>query len=399
MEPKKDPKKIENQEPESGFDFDMSAIIPGMDTQKTEEQINTDLQKESSKKEETTETETETLKEKKRGRPPKKREETSEETEETEERIPTKEELEADLEKVIKSGKDSKKKDDEVSEESAVITPFVELLNEELGWGIKPEEMPSTVEELVEFMGGIIEENSKPKYHSEIVAQFDEYIKNGGDPRRFIEINYMIPDYENMELKTDAEKEKVVRDLYRTRGFKEEKIEKMIANLKANDELDSESEEAKSELSELTTKEKQALLKRQQDAAAAEELSFKQAITNTQKYIANAKDIAGIPITEEEKKSLLPYIYKRGKDGLTDQQREFQENPIEYAVTTAFLWKNRNAILEFINNESSTKGAVKFRQRMKEINLKSRRSADRGTDADADTEDFITQTSRKVVGQ
>lgn len=92
--------------------------------------------------------------------------------------------------------------DNSVSEgvDSEVITGFFDAISERLGWEFgEDEEKPTDVDSLLDYFQTVIEENSKPDYASEEVAALDEYVKNGGDIRKYLSIDAEV-DYDNIDI-------------------------------------------------------------------------------------------------------------------------------------------------------------------------------------------------------
>ena len=78
------------------------------------------------------------------------------------------------------------------------------------GWGdVTEDEKPKTVESLMEYMKAVVEENSKPTYSNEEVAALDEYVRNGGSIKDYVEsavgsVNYDSLDVSNEDVQPET---------------------------------------------------------------------------------------------------------------------------------------------------------------------------------------------------
>ena len=332
------------------------------------------------------------------GRPPKKKEEEEEIIDEKKDKKEKKkvEISSEEIEESITQEKEEKKEPEDI-DDTEVITPFVDLFAEKLGWELSDEEKPKTIDELVDFMASTIEQNSKPQYHDPIVEQFDEYMKNGGDPKRFIEVNYMVPEYDKLDVKKEDHQKKIVKDYYRLTGMKDEKIDKTIKRLSEDNELEDEAVELQKELVDLTSKEKETILKRQEQERTARDEQQRQSVAKVIDTIKKTTEINGIPLTDKDKKELVPYLFARGDDGLTPLQREAQKDPLEYAITTAFLFKNREKLKQSIDNKAKTGAADILRQRVKDERIRLRSKSDQSQVSDDDDNDWLSSYSKRII--
>ena len=310
---------------------------------------------------------------------------------------------EQEIEDAISNNKKKQKKesqnepvdDSEDLYETEMVTSFIDVLSEKWGWDLEEEKKPKTIDEFVGFMEKVIDQNAKPEYADEIVERFDKYVKEGGDPRQFIKIHYEIPDYAKMDPKDESQAKAIITDYYASKGMPIEKIKKLISKLEVDNELESEALDYQKELDEMTNKQRENIV-RVQEQKNRQNLEIQQKnIQQTINYINKSSEVAGIPLSDKVKRELVPYMFKRDAEGFTQMQREYQEDPLEYMLTNAFLWKHRNELKNLINDRATTTAAQKLREKSKELLSKSKRSADQSQDND-DTEDFVTTIHRRV---
>ena len=321
---------------------------------------------------------------KKRGRPKKEKEEKSGiEVDEIETAISTKEET-------------NKREGNEPEDIDEIVSPLVDVVAERWGWEFTEEDKPKTMNEFIELIEKTIDANAKPEYSNEIVEQFDKYMKAGGDPRRFMQVHYEMPEYDKMDVKNVSNQKRIMTDYYRMKGLPDAKIEKLIGKYELDNELEGEAEEAQKELTDLTTKEKETILKRQESERQSREEEQKKNITNVVNHIKNVKDIYGLQVSAREKEELVPYLFKRDADGLTQQQKDFQQDPLGYLTTIAYLYKNREKLKQSINNQVKTDAATALREKTKELKIKARSKSDQGQVSE-DNEDWLGSITRRIV--
>lgn len=90
---------------------------------------------------------------------------------------------------------------DEINEE--IVTGFFDTLAENLGWEFdENEEKPKSAEELVQYFQDIIEQESKPSYASEEIEALDNFVKQGGDLRKYLQIDAQV-DLEDIDMEDE----------------------------------------------------------------------------------------------------------------------------------------------------------------------------------------------------
>ena len=82
---------------------------------------------------------------------------------------------------------DDNSEDDNNPEEAAGVGSFFDAFAEALNWDVSEEEKPTTVDGLIKYIEGVVEENSTPQYADDRIAKLDQYVKNGGKFEDFYE--------------------------------------------------------------------------------------------------------------------------------------------------------------------------------------------------------------------
>lgn len=225
------------------------------------------------------------------------------------------------------------------AEESAQVTALFDAIAEELEWEFSDDEQdekPKTVEELVEYFKDVIEEQSVPQYANDEVKAIDEYVRNGGDLRKYFSITPDI-DYDDFDTTKESNQKQIVKMVLTEKGYNEKQITRKIEKYEDAGILEDEAEDALEEMKEIEAAKKEKLLKDQEDLK-------KQRIEEQQKFINNVvneinsmDNVRGIRIPEKDKKELLNYIFKADANGRTQYQKDYSKsvkNLIESAYFT-----------------------------------------------------------------
>ena len=73
---------------------------------------------------------------------------------------------------------------------------------EKLNWEFEEDEdKPKSVDELINYFQNVIEENSKPEYSSEEVEALDNFVKQGGDLKKYLTIDAEL-DLDDIDIDT-----------------------------------------------------------------------------------------------------------------------------------------------------------------------------------------------------
>jgi hypothetical protein len=194
-------------------------------------------------------------------KPKKDTEESEEESEEDPEEDPTEIE-EPEEKKTKKDTKTDDKQDDttDTFDANEMVTGFFDALSEQLGWDDEEEDKkPKTVEELITYFQDVIAENSKPDYASDEIEQLNEYVKNGGDLRKYLTVDAEV-DLENIDIEDEGNQKLLVKQLLKEKGFSDKQIAKKISKYEDAGLLEEEAEDALEDLKEINEKKKQELL-------------------------------------------------------------------------------------------------------------------------------------------
>ena len=193
---------------------------------------------------------------------------------EDDEEIETEETEEEDIDEIIKQNKESLKpkgKETEtiVSDEDAETEEMIsKLLQERLGSSLNYEfgenEKFSTVQEAVDFLENLVNEASTPNYANEDVAKLDEFVRNGGNLKKYFDSVYERDlDIEDVDITNEFDQKRLIKEALKEQGVKDDMISKRLERIERSETLEEEAIEAQEYLQENKTIKEQKLLKEQ----------------------------------------------------------------------------------------------------------------------------------------
>ena len=247
---------------------------------------------------------------------------------------------------------------DELDEEGELVEPFFDLFSQELGWETDDESKPKSIKDLVEYMKNIVDVNSKPKFANDEVAELNEFVKNGGSIDRYYEVvNANGINLEEVDLESERDQRDVVRELLSAKGYKKERIDRMVERYETAETLRDEAEDAIEELRELRENEKERLLEDQRNQKQQEAEQQQAFFTTVENEIKAINDVRGITISNKDKQELLEYIFKPESDGRTRYQKEYMKSH-RNLIESAFFTMKGDKLIKAVE-QKATSDAVK----------------------------------------
>ena len=209
----------------------------------------------------------------------------------------------------------------EDNNEENVVTNFFDAVAEKLNWEFEEgEDKPKNVDELINYFQNVIEENSKPEYSSEEVEALDNFVKQGGDLKKYLTIDAEL-DLDDIDIEDETNQKLVVKQLLKEKGFSTKKIDKLVSRYEEAGLLEDEAQDALEDLKEIKEERKKQLLEDQKKAYHEQLQRQQQFYDNVVSEIKGLKNIRGITVPEKDKKVLMDYILKPDTDGKTKYQR------------------------------------------------------------------------------
>lgn len=271
----------------------------------------------------------------------------------------------------------------EDNNEENVVTNFFDAMAEKLNWEFEEDEdKPKSVDELINYFQNIIEENSKPEYSSEEVEALDNFVKQGGDLKKYLTIDAEL-DLDDIDIEDETNQKLVVKQLLKEKGFSTKKIDKLVSRYEETGLLEDEAQDALEDLKEIKEERKKQLLEDQKKAYREQLQRQQQFYDNVVSEIKGLKNIRGITVPEKDKKVLMDYILKPDTDGKTKYQKDYAKGGVKNLIESAYFTMNADKLIEAAKREGNNSAIDKFRRSLKSssITTKSRKQAT-GSDDD-----------------
>lgn len=271
----------------------------------------------------------------------------------------------------------------EDNNEENVVTNFFDAMAEKLNWEFEEgEDKPKNVDELINYFQNVIEENSKPEYSSEEVEALDNFVKQGGDLKKYLTIDAEL-DLDDIDIEDETNQKLVVKQLLKEKGFSTKKIDKLVSRYEEAGLLEDEAQDALEDLKEIKEEKKKQLLEDQKKAYREQLQRQQQFYDNVVSEIKGLKNIRGITVPEKDKKVLMDYILKPDTDGKTKYQKDYAKGGVKNLIESAYFTMNADKLIEAAKREGNNSAIDKFRRSLKSssITTKSRKQAT-GSDDD-----------------
>lgn len=253
--------------------------------------------------------------------------------------------------------------------EESIVTNFFDAIAEKLNWEFEDEEeKPKNVDELINYFQNVIEENSKPEYSSEEVEALDNFVKQGGDIKKYLTIEAEL-DLDDIDMEDEANQKLIVKQLLKEKGFSTKKIDKLVSRYEEAGLLEDEAQDALEDLKEIKEEKKKQLLEEQKNAYRLQLQRQQQFYDNVVSEIKGLKNIRGITVPEKDKKVLMDYILKPDTDGKTKYQKDYAKGGVKNLIESAYFTMNADKLIEAAKREGNNSAIDKFRRSLKSSSI------------------------------
>ena len=257
--------------------------------------------------------------------------------------------------------------DDDVTEAQQVGLLF-DAIGESLGWNmsdIEEQDRPLNVDQLTNYLKAVVQENSVPQYADDRVQQLDEFIKNGGKFEDFYQLQQSRLSIDNIDMEDETNQKAVVRELLKYQGYTDEQINKRIARYEDADMLSEESEDALDRIKAIRKIQEQEAYEAQQQAAEQQKAESEAFFKSITKDIENLTNIRGIAIPKEDRKALFDYIFKLDNDGLSQYQKDFNQNLAKNLIESAYFTMKADTLVSTARKEGESSAAERLRKMLR----------------------------------
>lgn len=196
----------------------------------------------------------------------------------------------------------------------------------------------------------------------EKAKQLIEYIEKGGDVDSYLTKLQKPFDIKNVDLTSESEQEKVVREYLKNQEYSQEEIDETITDYKDSLILEKQAKVATKQLEKHYSKIEQSLLAEQEAIQEARKEQYSQYLSNVNTVIDNSDTLAGLPLTNKEKLDFKRYLLSPDKEGLTQYAKEVAENPVQTQLELAYL-----KYMKYDFSKAMKKGETLATQKIKNI--------------------------------
>lgn len=252
--------------------------------------------------------------------------------------------------------------------EAQQVGLLFDAIGQELGWNmndIDEEDRPLTVEALTKYFAETVKQNSVPQYADERIQRLDEYVKNGGKFEDFYQQQSNNITLDNIDMEDEANQKAVIRELLKHSNYTDEQINKKIARYEDNDMLYEESEDALDRLKSIRQQEIEEATRQQQEAARQQEEQSKAFFDSVTKEINSLTSVRGIAIPKEDRKALFDYIFKVDQNGMSQYQKDFNENLSKNLIESAYFTMKADALISNAEKKGESSAAEKLRKMLR----------------------------------
>ena len=249
--------------------------------------------------------------------------------------------------------------------ETQNVRLFFDAFAEELGWDVKDDEKPDSMEGLINYIEDTVAENSKPQYADDRIAQLDAYVKNGGKFEDFYNGMSQNIQYDNMDMEDESNQKMAVRDYLKLSGYSDEQIDKKIERYEDADMLEDEAIDAIERLKEHQEYQLQKQQEEQEALRAQQQQQAQQFVINLSNTINSLDNIRGVAIPKQDRKALFDYITKVDASGMTQYQKDFNANMTENLIESAYFTMKGDALIGEAKRTGQTTAAEKLRKMLR----------------------------------
>ena len=257
--------------------------------------------------------------------------------------------------------------DEEVTEAQQVNALF-DALGESLGWNmadINEEDRPLTVDDLTKYLGKVVEQNSTPSYADDRIQQLDEYVKNGGKFEDFYQIQQQSLSLDDIDIENEDNQIAIIKDLLKHNGYSNEQIDNKISRYQDADMLYEESQDALERLKIIRNDELERNAQYQKQIAEQQRVQQEEFFNSVTTDINNLDSIRGIAVPKEDRKALYDYIFKVDQNGMSQYQKDFNQNLSKNLIESAYLTMKGDTLISGAKKTGETSATEKLRKLMR----------------------------------
>ena len=252
--------------------------------------------------------------------------------------------------------------------EAQQVGLLFDAVGQSLGWNmddIDEKDRPLTVDALTEYLSETVRQNSVPHYADERIQRLDEYVKNGGKFEDFYSKQSDSMSLDNIDMEDEVNQKAVIRELLKHNNYSDEQINKKISRYEDADMLYEESEDALDRLKQIRTQELEEATRQQEELARQQEEQSKAFFNTVTNDINSLTNIRGISIPKEDRRALFDYIFKVDQNGMSQYQKDFNENLSNNLIESAYFTMKADALISGAEKKGESSAADKLRKMLR----------------------------------
>lgn len=190
------------------------------------------------------------------------------------------------------------------------------------------------------------------------VAEFADYVVNGGDPRKYFNSVSKTVDYSSMQIAEDdvSTQKMILSDLLSRQGFDKEGIETTLNSWEASKVLYAQTKMALPILDKVAKKEHEQEIAAQAEQAKQYKLNQEKEISDIQGIVAKGS-IKGMEIPEAEKNKFLGFMFTPDENGVTKRNKMREEMSIEDKLALEYLMYKGFKLSDIVQRKVQTSKA------------------------------------------
>ena len=252
--------------------------------------------------------------------------------------------------------------------EAQQVGLLFDAIGQSLGWNmndIDEKDRPLTVDGLTDYLSEVVRQNSVPEYADDRIKQLDEYVKNGGKFEDFYSKQSSNLSLDNIDIEDEVNQKAVIRELLKYNNYTDDQINKKISRYEDADMLYEESEDALDRLKQIKQHELEEATRQQEELARQQEEQQRRFFTSVTNDINSLTNIRGIAIPKEDRKALFDYIFKVDQTGMSQYQKDFNENLSKNLIESAYFTMKADALISNAEKKGESSAADKLRKMLR----------------------------------
>ena len=249
--------------------------------------------------------------------------------------------------------------------EKDISSYFVTEFAKKAGIELDEDTNIETIDDVINLLNNVIDDNSKPTYSSEEVAKFDEFVQQGGNLKDFYDQVYAgRVQVDRLDIGKEDDQKAVIRQHLANQGYSDMKIKRAIDRYEESGVLAEEAEDALELVKEFDKKNSERLLKEQEQFFHEQEKMKQEFLRDVNSTMKSVSELAGVTISDRDKKELFNYMFATDKSGMTGFQRDVQKDVMSL-MEVAFFTKNKDKVINKTKKKATSDAYKTLQEKIK----------------------------------